>query len=107
MLRKADSFGSKLGMSKALLEAISRFSIYASLLSLYVYGGFLVNSGVMPLRVLISGIGYTFSLVFATQGITNTFADLAKAATSVRKVSDFIDGAEAASSVYGVQGNIG
>ena len=74
MLRRADGIGLSLGESKARLESLSRFAIYSSLILLYAYGGNLVVSGRMPVKSLIAGIGYTFSLVFATQGITNTFA---------------------------------
>jgi len=38
-----------------------------SLLALYGWGGWLVSTGLMPLRVMISGIGFTFSLLYATQ----------------------------------------
>jgi hypothetical protein len=38
-----------------------------SLLALYGWGGWLVSAGLMPLRVMISGIGFTFSLLYATQ----------------------------------------
>ena len=70
MLRRADGIGLSLGESKARLESLSRFAIYSSLILLYAYGGNLVVSGRMPVKSLIAGIGYTLSLVFATQGIT-------------------------------------
>ncbi|QDZ24300.1 ABC transporter [Chloropicon primus] len=91
MLRKADHIGLSLGQSKARLESLARFAIYSSLLLLYTYGGSLVIKGAMPVRSLIAGIGYTFSLVFATQGITNTFADMSRAMVSVKKIEDFVD----------------
>ena len=48
----------------------------------------------MEVQSLIAGIGYTFSLVFATQGITNTFADVSKALLSAKKIMAFIDDLE-------------
>jgi len=47
----------------------------------------------MPVKSLIAGIGYTFSLVFATQGITNTFADAQRAMASIRRIEGFVDAA--------------
>ena len=94
MLKKADLVGLSLGKSKATLESRARFAIYSSLIMLYAFGGYLVTSGGMSIQSLIAGIGYTFSLVFATQGITNTFADVSKALVSFRKIEDFIDSLE-------------
>ena len=93
-LKKSDFIGLQLGKSKASLESLSRFAIYSSLIMLYTYGGLLVVNGAMPVRSLIAGIGYTFSLVFATQGITNTFADLSRALVSFKKIEAFIDDLE-------------
>lgn len=93
MLRRADGIGLSLGESKARLESLSRFAIYSSLILLYAYGGNLVVSGRMPVKSLIAGIGYTFSLVFATQGITNTFADAQRAMASIRRIEGFVDAA--------------
>jgi ATP-binding cassette subfamily B (MDR/TAP) protein 8 len=53
--------------SQAWFEASNRGAIHASLLALYAWGGWLVSHGLMPLRVLVSGIGFTFSLMYATQ----------------------------------------
>ena len=77
--------GRSLGGAKAILEGSNRLAIYASLLVLYLYGGFLVNGGFMPLRVLLSSIGFTFSLLFCTQGLVNTFADARRAMSSLAR----------------------
>lgn len=53
--------------TQAWFEATNRGAIHMSLLALYAWGGWLVNAGLMPLRVMISGIGFTFSLLYATQ----------------------------------------
>ena len=58
--------------------------MHLSLLALYALGGFLVNQGLMPIRILLSAIGFTFSLVFATQGLVQTLSD-------VRRVSGSLD----------------
>lgn len=47
----------------------------------------MVNKGLMPLGVLLSGIGFTYSLVYATQGVVLTFADLRRVVASVRRYS--------------------
>ena len=58
--------------------------MHLSLLALYALGGFLVSQGLMPIRILLSAIGFTFSLVFATQGLVQTLSD-------VRRVSGSLD----------------
>ncbi len=55
--------GSKFGQAKAWFEASNRGAIHASLLALYAWGGWLVAQGTMPLRILLSAIGFTFSLM--------------------------------------------
>ena len=62
-----------------------RGAIHASLLALYGLGGYLVSKGLMPLRVLLSAVGFTFSLVFATQGCVQTFSDARRAIVSLRR----------------------
>jgi hypothetical protein len=52
---------------QAWFEASNRGAIHASLLALYGWGGWLVAAGLMPLSVMVSGIGFTFSLTYATQ----------------------------------------
>lgn len=59
--------GSDLGKAKGVLEGLSRGAIHISLLSLYTYGGFLAQQGLLPVRSLLSSIGFTFSLVYSTQ----------------------------------------
>ncbi len=44
-----------------------RSATHLSMLALYALGGRLVNSGLLPVGVLVTSIGFTFSLVFATQ----------------------------------------
>ena len=59
--------------------------MHASLLALYSLGGWLVARGALPLRVLLSAIGFTFSLVFATQGCVQSFSDLQRATASLSR----------------------
>ena len=63
----------------------SRAAIHLSLLALYGYGGWLVSKGLMPVRVLLSAIGFTFSLVFATQGVVQTFSDTRRISAGIRR----------------------
>lgn len=37
--------------------------------------GYLITNGLMPVRTLLSAIGFTYSLVFATQGALQSFTD--------------------------------
>jgi len=62
-----------------------RGAVHASLLALYGLGGWLVSAGLVPIRVLLSAIGFTFSLVFATQGCVQTFSEARRAAVCVRR----------------------
>ena len=70
----------------AACAGINRSSTHLSLLALYALGGHLVNRGLLPVGVLVTAIGFTFSLVFATQGMLQTFADLRGMLASVRRV---------------------
>jgi len=54
-------------------------------------GGYLVNTGLMPVGTLLSAIGFTFSLVFATQGLLQTWTDMRQTRSSVRRVQDLFD----------------
>ncbi len=62
-----------------------RFAVHLSLLALYGLGGWLVSNQLMPIRTLLSAIGFTFSLVFATQGVVQTFTDARRALVSLRR----------------------
>lgn len=88
MQQVARSFAAGLGFAraKAMLESVNRGATHLSLLALYALGGHLVNSRLLPVGVLVTAIGFTFSLVFATQGMLQTFADLRGMLASVRRV---------------------
>lgn len=89
----ADSYDAGMGFAraKALLESLNRGAIHFSLLALYALGGYLVNTGLMPVGTLLSAIGFTFSLVFATQGLLQTWTDMRQTRSSVRRVQDLFD----------------
>ena len=106
-LRRQDGAASALARSKSSLEALSRSAIYISLVCLYAWGGHLVATEALPLRTLVSGIGYTFSLVFATQGITNTCFDFARARASWRTIAAFLDDIPQGPSGAGIEGGHG
>lgn len=59
--------------------------MHASLFALYALGGYLVQRKLIPIRVLLSAIGFTFSLVFATQGVVQTLADTRKVTFSMQR----------------------
>lgn len=44
-----------------------------------------MSRGLMPIRVLLSAVGFTFSLVFATQGCVQTFSDGRRAVVALRR----------------------
>lgn len=78
--------GRQFGAAKATFEATNRLAIHLSLLTLYAWGGYLVSQGIMPVGVLVSGIGFTFSLMYATQGAVNTLSELRRAAGAFDRV---------------------
>ena len=80
--------GLAVGRAKANLEVANRGCIYLSLLTLYAWGGYLVSSGALPVGALIASVGYTFGLVFATQGVVNTAADFKAAGSALRRVRE-------------------
>jgi ATP-binding cassette subfamily B (MDR/TAP) protein 10 len=88
-----DSFISGMGFAraKALLESLNRGAIHFSLLALYGLGGYLVNTGLMPVGTLLSAIGFTFSLVFATQGLLQTWTDARQTRSSVKRVQNLFN----------------
>lgn len=59
--------GMEFAHAKAWLEAANRGSIHLSLLIMFGLGGWLILQGHMPLRVMLTGIGFTYSLMYATQ----------------------------------------
>lgn len=86
-VRSSYQAGLLFAQAKALFEATNRGAIHASLLALYSWGGLLVSKGLMPLGVLISGLGFTFSLTYATQGIVNTLSEMRRASGALGRVS--------------------
>ena len=86
----SDSYLNGMGFAraKALLECLNRGAIHFSLLALYGLGGYLVNTGLMPVGTLLSAIGFTFSLVFATQGLLQTWTDARQTRSSIKRVQE-------------------
>ena len=56
-----------------------------SLLALYGLGGYLVSHGLLPLRTLLSAVGFTFALVFSSQGAVQSLADSRRAVSAVQR----------------------
>ena len=71
--------------SSHLPAAPCRFAIHVSLLALYGLGGYLVSSGLMPLRTLLSAVGFTFSLVFSSQGVVQSLTDGRRALAAIAR----------------------
>jgi len=93
--------GRAFASAKSWFEASNRTAIHLSLLALYGWGGWLVNQGLMPIGVMISGIGFTFSLMYATQGIVNTLTELRRASGALSRVRKILGGSEPDPSMYG------
>ncbi|EFJ41513.1 hypothetical protein VOLCADRAFT_107667 [Volvox carteri f. nagariensis] len=93
--------GLSFAAAKAWFESANRGAIHASLLALYAWGGWLVSNGLMPVRVLVSGIGFTFSLMYAVQGSVNTLSELRRASGAFQRVRDLIQNSDPDPSMYG------
>ena len=65
----------------------------ASLATLYAYGGHLVRAGAVPAGSLFAAVGFTFGLIFATQGVVNTLADAKAAVAALGRVRELVAGA--------------
>ena len=89
-VQDATATGTKIAATKALLESCNRSAIYVSLFTLYVYGGYLVRTGVVPISVFASFIGYTFILTFALQGVVNTLADARQMFAKLRRINKLL-----------------
>ncbi|KAG2498202.1 hypothetical protein HYH03_003955 [Edaphochlamys debaryana] len=87
--------------AKAWFETANRGAIHASLLCLYAWGGWLVAAGLMPLRVMVSGIGFTFSLMYAVQGSVSTLSELRRASGAFSRVRELIQHSDPDPSMYG------
>lgn len=70
---------------QSTLEAVNRLAIHISLLVLYSLGGWLIANGYMSLKTLMAGIGFTFSLIFASQGVVNTMSEWRMVEASVAR----------------------
>lgn len=88
--QKASKAAINTGYAKALFEAANRAGIYTNILSLFAVGGVLVSRKIVQPVVLVSFIGYCFSLNFATQGLLFSYGDIRTAGASWEKIQKFI-----------------
>lgn len=82
--------GLQFGRAKSVVEALNRGAVHFSLLVLFWYGGALVRQGLLPYRMLVTAIGYVFSIVYASQGMVNSFIDYRKAKTALTRVQSLL-----------------
>lgn len=86
--------GLAFGRAKAKLEGSNRLAIHLSLLALFGLGGSLVRKGLLPYSTLVTAIGYTFSLVYASQGLVSSLTDLRRASSAVNRLSELLSDAK-------------
>ena len=86
------------GSAKALFEASNRAGIYMNILSLFTVGGWMVNRKLVKPNVLVSFIGYCWSLNFATQGLLFSYGDWKMLSTSWQRIGRVLLPAALASS---------
>ena len=87
---KARASGADVSNARAGLEVANRGCVYASLITLYAFGGWLVKTGAVPVGSLIAAVGYTFGLIFATQGVVNTLADANAASAALKRATSLV-----------------
>jgi len=87
---KAKASGANVSNARAGLEVANRGCVYASLITLYAFGGWLVKTGAVPVGSLIAAVGYTFGLIFATQGVVNTLADANAAIAALKRATSLV-----------------
>ena len=88
--QEASTAAIKTGYAKALFEAANRAGIYTNILSLFAVGGVLVAKKIVQPIVLVSFLGYCFSLNFATQGLIFSYGDVRTAGASWEKIQKFL-----------------
>lgn len=89
----AKTSGLRLSDARAGLEMANRGCIYVSLATLYAYGGHLVRVGAVPAGSLFAAVGFTFGLIFATQGVVNTLADAKAAVAALGRARELVTAA--------------
>ena len=87
---KARASGADVSNARAGLEVANRGCVYASLITLYAFGGWLVKTGAVPVGSFIAAVGYTFGLIFATQGVVNTLADANAANSALKRATSLV-----------------
>ncbi|GMP70092.1 hypothetical protein CsSME_00029100 [Camellia sinensis var. sinensis] len=99
--------GIKLGTFKSINESLTRVAVYISLLALFCLGGSKVKAGELSAGIVVSFIGYTFTLTFAVQGLVNTFGDLRGAFAAAERINSVLAGAEIDEALaYGLEKDI-
>jgi ABC-type multidrug transport system fused ATPase/permease subunit len=91
------SVSSRLRPRKALNDFIARFGIIFLLCAVLSIGGGSVALGVLPFERYIACQQFVWKLTFSTQGVIYTGADLAEAASALRRVYSVSDRADEAS----------
>ncbi|CAL5343943.1 unnamed protein product [Camellia sinensis] len=110
--------GIKLGTFKSINESLTSVAVYISLLALFCLGGSKVKAGELSAGIVVSFIGYTLTLTFATplcalcqmlgvQGLVNTFGDLRGAFAAAERINSVLAGAEIDEALaYGLERDI-
>ncbi|CAM9623466.1 unnamed protein product, partial [Ectocarpus sp. 13 AM-2016] len=76
----------RIGAASGRLEALNRAAIYMSILAVMMVGGRLVLAGSMQASLLLSFVGFCFSLNFAMQGVNFTVADAKRGQAALERV---------------------
>lgn len=82
----SSNVSSKIGEQTGHLEALNRAVINVSIVAVLFFGGRLVAAGQLSAPLLLSFIGFCFSLNFAMQGVNFTLTDLKRGQAALGRV---------------------
>lgn len=90
-LKETAVISQRIARLKSKVEALNRMALYATLIAISLTGGYLVMSNVLEPTMLLSFIGYVFSLNFAVQGISYTASDIGRALGTLSRIRKYLN----------------
>ncbi|CAM9236459.1 unnamed protein product, partial [Choristocarpus tenellus] len=80
-----------IGASTGKLEALNRAAIYLSIISVVTFGVRQIVKGSMDAPLLVSFVGFCYSINFAMQGVNFTIADAKRGVGALQRVLDVME----------------
>lgn len=105
LLDNVEQVTKKSTLSRGTTEAISRFTIYTTMLSYLTVGGLLICAQRLSYEMFACLTGYVWNLNFCMAGLSFTLTDSAKLSKSLESIYSLIDGAKSYSSYAKLKAN--